>query len=126
MLFHSSLFLKFWVSSRDTRKLDEVEVGNLKLLFLLCADAYLDNTSDCFYNFPDLQQSEFFVLYLCEFFQPIIFFVAKKIFASSLLSNNIHVPTGNNLFVSTKIKFLMIKLITNVEWKICWDFLTAI
>ena len=47
-----------------------------------------------------------------------------KIFASSLLRNNIHVPTVNNLFVPTKIQFLMIELITNVVWKICWDFLT--
>ena len=43
MLFHSSLFLKFCVSCRDTRKLNKVDVGNLKLLLLLCTDAYLDN-----------------------------------------------------------------------------------
>ena len=42
------------------------------------------------------------------------FFVAQKIFVSSLLSNNIPVPTDNNLFVPAKNKFLIIKLITNV------------
>ena len=28
---HSSLLLKFWVSCRDTGKLNKVEVGNLKV-----------------------------------------------------------------------------------------------
>ena len=42
------------------------------------------------------------------------FFIAQKIFVSRLLSNNILVPTDNNLFVPAKNKFLIIKLITNV------------
>ena len=56
MLFHPSLFLKFWASCRDTRKLNKIKVGNLKLLFLLCADAYLDLTIDFFHNFRNMQQ----------------------------------------------------------------------
>ena len=51
MLLHSSLFLKFSVLCWDAQKLNNIEVGNLKILFLLCADAYLDNTTGCFYNF---------------------------------------------------------------------------
>ena len=43
------------VSCWDTRKLNKVV--NLKLLFLLCANAYLDNTTDYFYKFQNMQQS---------------------------------------------------------------------
>ena len=35
-------------------------------------------------------------------------------FFSSLLSNNIHVPTGNKLFIQKNINFLMIKMITKL------------
>ena len=73
-----------------------------------------------------MQQAKLFVLQLCEFFPPIIFFFAKNFFSFRLLGNNILVPTNNNLFVPTKIKLLIIKLIWNVIWKTCWDFLTAI
>ena len=62
MLFHSSLFLKFRESCRDTRRLNKVEVGNLKLLFLLCADAYIHNKIDCFYKFRNTQQAELCVV----------------------------------------------------------------
>ena len=37
---------------------NKAEVGNLKLLFLLCADAYLDNTTGCFYKFRNMQQAK--------------------------------------------------------------------
>ena len=53
------------------------------------------------------------------------FLVTQKIFALSLLSNNIPVPTDNNLFVPAKNKFLMIKLITNVYMKNLLRFLNS-
>ena len=62
MLFHFSLFLKFWVSYGDSRKPYKVEVGNLKLLFLLRADPYIiDNATDC-YSFWNRQKYELCVL----------------------------------------------------------------
>ena len=41
MLFHSSLFFKFWVSYPDTRRLNKVEVGNLKFYYFCCAQVLL-------------------------------------------------------------------------------------
>ena len=68
MLFYSKFYaLPFFIfeilrSCRDARKLSRVEVGNFKLLLLLRADTNLDNTTDCFYCFRNMQETELFVL----------------------------------------------------------------
>ena len=46
-----------------------------------------------------MQKATLCVFSLCEFFPPIIIFVATRFFSSSLLSYNSHVPTDNNFFV---------------------------
>ena len=111
MLFHSSLFFKFWVSYPDTRRLNKVEVGNLKFYyFLLCAGAFATlkiciklNSLCCNY---------------VHFSHKSLFLSLKNIFLR-LFSNNIHLSTDTKLFMAIKIKFLMIKLIANVVWKTC-------
>ena len=44
---------------------------------------------------------------------------------STLVSNSSHVATSNNLFIPTKIQFLLIKMIINDFWKTYWNFLPA-
>ena len=58
----------------------KMKLENLKLLFLLRADPYLDNTTDCSYSFRNMQKAELCVLSLCELFQPILTFVTKFFF----------------------------------------------
>ena len=83
ILFRRSLFLK---SCRDTQKHNKVTT------FEICSKL---NSLSCNYVNSSHQLS----------------FFAKNFFSFSLLGNNILVPTNNNLFVPTKIKLLIIKLI---------------
>ena len=69
MLFYSKFYavpflfiFEIWVSYRNARKSKKVEVGKLKLLFLLREDAYLYNTTNCFYSFRNMQKAELCVL----------------------------------------------------------------
>ena len=91
MLYHSPLFLKILVLCQDARELSKVKIGNLKSLFMmLCADTYLGDTTDCFYNFTNIQKAELCVVIICIFPTNHIFF------SSSPLSSNSHVPIDNN------------------------------
>ena len=127
MPFLSSLFLKFWVSCRDIRKFNKVEVGNLKFYYFCYVQMlFLIIRLTAFTTYKICSKPNTLCCNYVHFSKQSSFLSLKKISSSSLLNNNIHVPTEDNLFVPTKIKFLMIKLITNAVWKTCWDFLTAI
>ena len=54
---HSNLYEK-----QKTKKLSI----DYRSIFLLCADAYLDNATGCFYNFQNMQQAIFPTNVLCR------------------------------------------------------------
>ena len=100
MLFYSKFYaLPFFIfeilrSCRDARKLSRVEVGNFKLLLLLRADTYLDNTTDHFYCFRNMQET-----LCCNYviFSHQLTFLSLKFSGLINISLNTHVPTDKLL-----------------------------
>ena len=102
----------------------KLEVGNLKLFFCGTQMLIVIMQLNAFTVFKTCRKLN---CVCCNYgnFSHHSSFLSLNFFSSSLLSNNSHVPTDNNLLAPTKIKFLIMKLITNVVWKTCWNFLIA-